>query len=140
MAATVRDVMTSHPTALVHSASVFDAARSMRDRDIGDVVVLDEHRAVLGVLTDRDIVVRVVAEGRDPQGVPIGEVCSRELATVTPHEPLSSAADLMRERAVRRLPVVDSGELVGVLSIGDIAVEHDSSSVLADISAARGNV
>ena len=139
MAATVRDIMTAHPSALTTATPVRRAAEKMRAHDIGDVVVLDDHRAVAGILTDRDNVVRVVSEGRDPERVPVGDVCSRQLITVSPHEQLSGAVQLMREQSVRRLPVVESGELVGVLTIGDIAVERDSTSVLADISAARGN-
>jgi CBS domain-containing protein len=119
-------------------ALISDAAELMLREDIGDVIVLDEDR-LYGILTDRDIVVRVVAEGHDPSQTRVGDVCSRQLTTVGPDDSVGQALRLMREKAVRRLPVVEANEVVGILTIGDIAVERDSRSALADISAAPPN-
>ena len=132
---TVQDVMTTEPVAMQSSDSVLDAARRMKERDIGDVIVLDGD-SVCGLVTDRDIVVRVLAEEREPHGTQLGEVCSRDLVTVAPGDDLTAAGDLMRERAVRRIPVVENGKVVGIVSIGDLAIERDPESALANISAA----
>ncbi len=135
----VRDVMTPLPRALDVSASVMDAAEIMRDSDIGDVVVLEDQR-LYGILTDRDIVVRVLAEGSDPATVTVGQVCSRELTTIPPTASVREAVRLIREKAIRRLPVVEEGgDVVGIVSMGDIAVARDRKSALADVSAAPPN-
>ena len=135
----VRDVMTPLPRAMDASASVMDAAEIMRDSDIGDVVVLEDQR-LYGILTDRDIVVRVLAEGSDPATVRVGQVCSRELTTIRPTASVGEAVRLIREKAIRRLPVVEEGgDVVGILSMGDIAVARDRKSALADVSAAPPN-
>jgi len=116
-----------------------DAAQIMRGNDIGDVIVLEDDR-LFGILTDRDIVVRALAEGADPETTPVGEICSRDLATIEPTASVGQAVRLMREKAIRRLPVVDrSGYVLGIVSIGDVAVERDRHSALADISAAPPN-
>jgi CBS domain-containing protein len=116
-----------------------DAAQIMRECDIGDVIVL-EGDWLFGILTDRDIVVRALAEGLEPDSTPVGEICSRELTTIEPTASVKQAVLLMREKAIRRLPVVDdSGHVIGIVSIGDVAVERDRRSALADISAAPPN-
>ena len=135
---TIRDVMSPRPRALSADAMVSDAAEVMRRDDIGDVVVLEEDR-LYGILTDRDIVVRVLADGRDPAQTRIGDVCTREVATIGPEDSVGQAVRLMRDRAIRRLPVTEGTEVVGILTIGDIAVERDSRTALADISAAPPN-
>ncbi len=132
---TVQDVMTTDPVALDASEPVLEAAKRMKDHDIGDVIVVDGGQ-VCGVVTDRDIVVRVLADGRDASQTPLGDVCSRDLATVSPSDDLTAAGDLMRERAVRRVPVVENGKPVGIVSIGDLAIERDPDSALSHISAA----
>jgi len=138
MRQTIRDVMTANPRTVTPSTSVVDAARVMRESDIGDVVVIAEGR-LCGILTDRDIVVRALAEGRDPVRTRVGDICSQELITVSPDESLGAAVRLMRERAIRRLPVEEDGRVVGVVSLGDLAVDADRHSALADISAAPPN-
>jgi CBS domain-containing protein len=138
MAQTVQELMTSNPVTLEETASVLDAARAMRDKDIG-VVVIVGNGEVRGILTDRDIVVRVVAEGRDPQSTRVGEFASRDLVTVSPDEPADEALRLMRERSIRRVVVTQSGRAVGILSLGDVAKEREASGALADISTAPGN-
>jgi len=134
----VRDVMTPLPRVVDMSASVMDAAEIMRDADIGDVVVL-EGRRLYGILTDRDIVVRVLAERSDPATVRVGQVCSRELTTILPTASVGDAVRLIREKAIRRLPVVEDGEVVGIVSMGDIAVARDRKSALGEVSAAPPN-
>ncbi|MCA1843240.1 MAG: CBS domain-containing protein [Actinobacteria bacterium] len=104
----------------------------------GGVIVLRRER-ICGVVTDRDIAVRAVAEGRDPGQVRVGDICSRELEFLSPGDAVDDAVRIMRERAVRRLPVVDGGRPVGMVSIGDLVLERDPNSALADISAAPPN-
>jgi len=134
----VREVMTPNPTAFPATATVGEAARAMRDLDIGDVIVLDNEQ-ICGIVTDRDIVVRAVADGREPAEVKLGDICSHEITTLAPTDEIAEAAIRMRERAIRRLPVVEHGRPIGVVSIGDLAAERDPGSALADISAAPPN-
>jgi CBS domain-containing protein len=136
MATTVSDVMTRNPETVEVSETVVEAARRMRDADTGDVIVLDNGR-VVGVLTDRDIAIRVVAENKD-LSTPVGDACSAaDLQTVGPDTSLDQAVQLMRGNAVRRLPVVENDHAVGIISLGDLAIELDENSALADISAAE---
>jgi CBS domain-containing protein len=130
--------MTSAPVALRSSQPVADAARAMREHGTGDVLVVDGGQ-LRGLVTDRDIVVRAVADGRDPENTPVGEICSPDLVTVAPGDDADTAVQRMRDRAVRRVPVVEDGRPVGVLSLGDMAIERDERSALADISAQRSN-
>jgi CBS domain-containing protein len=139
MAERIRDVMTTNPQTLPESTTVREAAETMRANDIGDVVVVDDNGALSGILTDRDIVVRVVAEARDPRATRIGDIASRELTAVSPDDPVERAVQLMRERAIRRLPAVERNKVVGIVSIGDLALDRDPDSALADISAAPPN-
>lgn len=129
----VKEIMTERPIALDRDASLADAARLMRDRGIGDVIVLEGEDAS-GIVTDRDIVIRGVAEGVDPNTTRLGQVVSADLTSVSPEDQVDRAIELMREKAIRRLPVLEGGKPVGVLSLGDLAVERDRRSVLADIS------
>jgi CBS domain-containing protein len=138
MAQTVRDVMTTNLVTCPPSAPLKDAAGYMRDRDIGDVLVVDDG-SICGIVTDRDIVVRCVAEGGDPRSAKVGDVCSADLTTISSDAPIEEAARIMRDNALRRLPVVDRGKPVGIVSLGDLAVEADPSSALGGISAARPN-
>jgi len=132
--------MALHPEVLEHTVSVVDAAEVMRENDVGNILVYQAGK-LLGILTDRDIVVRVLARGGDPKIVTVGECCSRVLTTIAPTATLAEAARLMRERAIRRLIVVDDGsnKVVGVVSLGDLARARDRESVLAYISAAIPN-
>jgi CBS domain-containing protein len=136
---TIQDVMTSNPRTVKASAPVSEAAEAMRDIDSGAVVVVDDSDRVAGILTDRDIAVRSIAEGRDPSSTKVSAIATMELATLSPSDTVKEAVRLMREKAVRRLPVVDGGRAVGIVSIGDLAIERDSHSALADISAAAPN-
>ena len=135
----VREVMTASPCIISASDSAMTAAQAMRANDIGDVIVLENNRLV-GILTDRDIVVRVLAVGANPDTTTAGSVCSRELTTITPTASVGEAMRLMRDKAIRRLPVVDaSNRVLGVVSLGDLAAERGDTA-LADISAAPPNV
>lgn len=134
----IRDVMSPRPVALSTDATVAEAAEVMREQGIGDVMVVEEDR-LYGILTDRDIVIRALAEGRDPSRTRVGDICSRELTTVSPDDGVGHAVRLMREKAIRRLPVEEDGQVIGMLTIGDIAVERDARSALGNISAAPPN-
>lgn len=138
MAQFVRDVMTPNPVALPATASLVEAALAMRDFDVGDVLVLDNGQ-VCGIVTDRDIVVRGIAAGNYPSTVKLAEICSRDLTTLSPTDSVEEAVSRMREKAIRRLPVVENGQPVGIVSLGDLAVERDPRSALSDISAAPPN-
>jgi CBS domain-containing protein len=129
----VKEVMTTRPITLDRDASLVEAARVMRDRGIGDVIVVEGEDAE-GIVTDRDIVIRGVAEGADPNTTRLGQVVSGDLTSVAPDDPVERAIALMREKAVRRLPVLEGGKPVGVVSLGDLAIQRDADSVLADIS------
>jgi CBS domain-containing protein len=134
----IRDVMTPNPITLPATATAIDAAKAMREGDVGDVVVLEDGH-ICGIVTDRDIVVRGLGVDRDPAQTKIGEICSRELTTVSPTDEVSAAIDLMKLKAIRRLPVVENDRPVGIVSIGDLAVERDRRSALGEISAAPPN-
>jgi CBS domain-containing protein len=138
MATKVRDIMTGSPTSVSPDLDLATVARTMRDEDIGNVLVVDGDD-LQGVVTDRDLVVRGLAGGMDPSTTKIGGICSSVTASVGPDDNIDDAVTLMRERAVRRLPVVENGRPVGILSLGDLALEKDPRSALADISAARPN-
>lgn len=135
MAKRVSDLM-NKPIMLPSTASVAAAAREMREANIGTVIVEDENGGY-GIVTDRDIAVRAVADGRDPITTPLSDVCSVELTTLSPDDGIERAMRIMREKAIRRLLVVDDySRAVGVISLGDLAIERDSASVLGQISAA----
>jgi CBS domain-containing protein len=101
--------------------------------------VVREEGVLTAIVTDRDIAVRVVAEDRPPTETLLRDVASKELATVSPDDSIADAVRIMREQALRRIPVVDGGRPVGIVSIGDLAVERDTDSALADISASEPN-
>jgi CBS domain-containing protein len=128
MAKSVRDVMTPGVRTVSGSQSLSDAAEVMRGEDVGSVPVVEEGR-LAGIITDRDIVTRAVAERRDPQTVKVDEVASRELVTVEPDQDLDEALALMARHQVRRLPVVEEGRLVGMLAQADVALEAKEKKV-----------
>lgn len=130
--------MTSDPVIVDAAASVMKAAEAMRLSDIGDVVVRKDGK-LCGIVTDRDIVVRVLAAGKDPKTTTLESICSQELLIASPDQQVSEAVAVMRERAIRRLPVVQDGNVVGIVSLGDLALAMDRASALGDISAARAN-
>jgi CBS domain-containing protein len=138
MADTIQEIMTLQPTTYPATTSLVDAARAMRDNDMGDVLV-EQDGDVCGIVTDRDIVVRCVAEGMSPAEVRLGDICSRELTTLTPRDSIDDAVQVMRANALRRLPIREDGHVVGIVSLGDLAMDRDPRSVLADISAMPPN-
>jgi CBS domain-containing protein len=138
MAQSIREVMTADPRTVEASATVVEAAREMRDGDVGAVVVVDRG-AVAGILTDRDIAVRAVAEGRDPDATRVSEIASMNVVTLTVDESVEDAIALVRDRDVRRVPVVQDGRPAGIVSLGDLAIERDAGSALADIASEPPN-
>ncbi|MFJ7043178.1 CBS domain-containing protein [Streptomyces sp. NPDC101112] len=136
MADFVRDVMTPGVVAVRPDASLVEAAQLMRAQDVGDVLVtMDEQ--LIGVLTDRDITLRAVADGVDPLTVSAQAVCTPNPVVIGPDDAVSTAVALMRDHAIRRLPVLADGHPVGMVSLGDLAVAQDPDSALADISRAE---
>ncbi len=135
----IRDVMSPQVVYLPAETTLDEAARAMREKDIGDVVIT-EGASLAGLVTDRDIVVRAVADGRDPVSTTVGDVASRDLVMIQQDASPHDAAQMMREQAVRRLLVCDNDRrLVGILSLGDLAVRMDPASALGHISSAAPN-
>ncbi|MGH8947997.1 MAG: CBS domain-containing protein, partial [Acidimicrobiia bacterium] len=118
---------------------VSDAARIMRDANIGDVLVTRSDGSVCGIVTDRDLAINVVAEGSDPASMVVRDVCNHTIEFVESGDPVGKAVKVMSERAIRRLPVIDDGALVGIVTLGDLAMERDPESALANISEAPPN-
>ncbi len=127
MATSIRDAMTSNPKTVTSDQTVVDAAKIMQQEDTGVVPIVDGERLV-GVLTDRDIAIQVVAGGKDPQSTKVTEIASRDLVTVDPQQDLDEALRLMAQHQVRRLPVVEEdGKLVGILAQADVARHGDDA-------------
>ena len=124
MAKSVRDAMTAEPRSIGASASVVEAARLMREEHIGSLPIIDNEQLV-GMITDRDITTRVVAEAADPKLTSVGDVYSQDLISVEPESDLEEALLLMARHQVRRLPVVDNGKLVGIVAQADIALSEN---------------
>ena len=133
----ISDVMTPNPRAIEPSTPVADAARLMRDEDVGPLPIVEGDR-VVGILTDRDIVLRTIAEGKDPQSVSAGEIASKQLVTIDPDQSLDEAAQLMAKHQVRRLPVCEEdGRLVGIVAQADVAIEsptQQAGQIVQEIS------
>ncbi|MDP8955724.1 MAG: CBS domain-containing protein [Actinomycetota bacterium] len=120
MAILVRHAMTESPTTISPGMNAFDAAGLMKSEDVGVLPVVEDTKLV-GLVTDRDLVLRVLAERKNPIEVTVGDICTASPVTVTPDMKLSEARELMEKHKVRRLPVMKGEELVGVLSLGDVA-------------------
>lgn len=138
MAQDIQSVMTRDPVTVDADAALVDAAQAMEAHDIGDVLVVDGGQLV-GIVTDRDLAVRGTARGADPLNTSVGDVCSRELVMVEADQTAEGAIAIMRDRALRRLPVVQDGRPIGIVSLGDLAVQRERDSVLGEVSAARPN-
>jgi CBS domain-containing protein len=130
--------MTADPRTVRSDATLQDAAREMKSGDIGAVLV-EEGGSVAGILTDRDIVVNAIAEGRDPSSTKVSDVATRDVTSLTPDSSVEDAIKIVRESNVRRIPVLQDGRPAGIVSIGDLAIERDSDSALADISSEPAN-
>src|SRR5947207_7490225 len=126
MAKSVRDAMTVDPRSIGTSASVVEAARLMREEHIGSLPITDDEKLV-GMITDRDITTRVVAEAADPKTTSVGDVYSRDLISIEPDNDLEQALQLMARHQVRRLPVVEDGRLVGIVAQADIALSENET-------------
>ena len=127
MAKSVRDAMTGDPRSVATSASVVEAARLMREAHIGSLPVTDGEQLV-GMITDRDITTRVVAEAGDPQTMSVGDVYSRDVISVEADENDEEAVELMARHQVRRLPVVEDGRLIGIVAQADIALAENEKT------------
>lgn len=133
----VREVMTAAPLSVSSDAPVAEAARVMADSDIGNVLVIESATGrIEGILTDRDIAIRVAAEAKDPGATKVREAHTATVASIAPTASVEDAIRTMRREDVRRLPVVESGRPIGIVTLGDLAVALDPESALADISAA----
>jgi CBS domain-containing protein len=139
MAETIDELMTTDTRTVRDGATIEEAARVMRDADIGDVIVLDEDGRVSGIVTDRDLVVRAVADGVDPAEGQVGSILNGAVVSIAPDESVDTALDLMRDHKIRRLPVIDDDRLVGIVTLGDLAIDRQPGSTLADISNAPPN-
>jgi len=132
MAKTIRDLMTSNPCSIDADKPVAYAAKMMRDEDVGLAPIV-EGQKLIGTLTDRDIAIRVVAEGKDPESTTVREVATTRLVTVDPDQDLDEALRLMAQNQVRRLPVVEEdGRLAGVVAQADVA-KHTSDEKTGDL-------
>jgi CBS domain-containing protein len=138
MAAKVRDLMTPGPIGVDYYQSIGEAARTMRDWGVGAVLVVND-QSLYGLITDRDLVVRAAAEAKGPDE-PVGPLSSRNLIGVDADADAREAARLIREHAVRRLPVIEDGQVAGIVSLGDLAMHDDPVSALAAVSIATANV
>ncbi|PRQ06011.1 CBS domain-containing protein [Enhygromyxa salina] len=128
--------MTRDPLTLPSTASLTQAAGAMRDNNIGAVLVVDGNSQLAGIVTDRDITVRAIADGQDPNKVPLSRIVSKPEHTLSPNDPVDRAVELMGSNYVRRIPVVEGGRAVGIVSLGDLAAVRDPKSVLGQISTA----
>jgi signal-transduction protein with cAMP-binding, CBS, and nucleotidyltransferase domain len=135
--AKVRDLMTPGPIGVEYHQSIGEAARIMRDWGVGTVLVVSD-QSLQGLVTDRDLVVRAVAEAKGPDTA-VGPLSSGDLVGVAADADAAEAVQLMREHAVRRLPVIDDGQVAGVVSLGDLVLEEDPGSALAEVSTANPN-
>lgn len=132
-ASTVKDVMTPNPKTVTEKDTVQEVARLMRDHDTGVIpVVADGGRKVIGVITDRDIVIRLIADGKDSKSSKVSEAMTRKVYSVRDTEPLNKVFQVMSDQQVRRVPVVnESNELVGIISLADVANETEKDKQLA---------
>ena len=134
----MRDIMSAAPVCMAPGESVSAAAMAMKQHGIGTVLVLTGGK-LSGLVTDRDITIRVLAENRDPLTTPIGDICSSEPVVLGPDDDVEQAARLVHERALRRIPIVADGIPVGVVSIGDLVLDKDATSSLSGVSSAPPN-
>ncbi len=129
----VREIMTSDAECVRPSDTLREAATLMRDLDVGALPVCGDDNRLAGMITDRDIAIRAVAEGGDPDSVTVGEVMTPEIVTCYEDDSLAQAADIMERKQIRRLVVLNSDkQLVGILSLGDVAVRGASDQLSAE--------
>jgi CBS domain-containing protein len=124
----IREVMTPAPETIQADRTATEAARKMKEADAGMIPVMT-NGDLLGTVTDRDIALRVVAEGKDPQATPVEEIASTDVVTVGPDDDLDAALEMMAKHQVRRLPVVEDGRLIGIIAQADVAREGNEKDV-----------
>ena len=133
----VKDIMTKNVAYIKPDCSVFDAAKIMQQNNVGSIPVCDQS-GVVGMVTDRDIVVRNVITGTDPKSTPVSNIMTTNVATVSSATDVEQLSDLMSKKQIRRIPVVDDNTLVGIVALGDLAVDRnfgtEASVALTDIS------
>jgi CBS domain-containing protein len=127
----VRDIMTNEVATATLDSTVEDIAGMMKEEDTGAIPVVDDGE-LAGIVTDRDIVIRCIAEGKDPAETTVEDILTEELHTIEPDADVDEAARLMSDRQIRRLPVVEQGELIGVISLGDIAVKQGDADTVGE--------
>lgn len=132
----IRDIMTKNPKTISPETSVAEAAQLMCDADVGGLVVRDGSGEVCGIITDRDITVRVVAKNKDPKKTTIESVYSEDPICLSPDDTIDQAIQTMTRASVRRIPVVEDGAPIGIISLGDLAMARQPGSALGSISAA----
>ncbi|MGI6224834.1 MAG: CBS domain-containing protein [Peptococcales bacterium] len=134
----LKDIMTNDVSSVSPKDPIIEAAKVMQQRNVGCIPVCDNNNEVKGILTDRDIVIRVVAEGRNPKDLDVSKVMSTELTLCGPDMNVEEAAEIMAEHQIRRLPVVQNKKLIGIVSIGDLATHNifidEASFALKNIS------
>ena len=135
---TVKDVMIENVVTIDAGATLLQAAETMRDANVGMLPVM-EGDVLRGIVTDRDLVVRGLAQGADPTKMTMADVCRHEVVSISSGDPVDQALPLMREHNIRRLPVIDGSRLVGIVTLGDLAIDRDPNSALADISKSPPN-
>lgn len=139
MTHTLEDIMTTSLVTMHKDSAVVEAAVQMRRSGIGDVLITDDDGSLCGIVTDRDIVVRCVADGQTATQSTLDQIASKELATLSADIPVEEAIQTMRDRAIRRIPVMNGRTPVGIVSLGDLAQARDPASVLGTVSAAPPN-
>ncbi|HEX3762314.1 MAG TPA: CBS domain-containing protein [Kofleriaceae bacterium] len=136
MAQQIQDIMTKQLHAVRSEVTLLEVARMMRDQRIGDVIVTHQDGKLCGIVTDRDIVVRADAAAKPLDKTRVGDICSGQVVQVAPTSTVDEVVQLMRQHAIRRVPVVRDGQAIGIVSIGDLARHKDPNSALAQISSA----
>ena len=139
MSKSVADAMTERPHTISRRATAVEAAKAMLDDDVGSLPVLDDDGFLAGIITDRDITVRVVAQGLDPDATRVSEAATLRPVTLTVDQTVEDAIRLVREQDVRRIIVLQGGRAAGIVSLGDLAIERDTDSALADIASEPAN-
>lgn len=136
----VKDIMTRNVAYVKPDATVFDAASLMQQYNVGSVPVCDQN-GIVGIVTDRDIVVRNISKGSDPKSTPVSSIMTTNVTTVSPDTDVGTLGAIMSEKQVRRVPVVDNNNLVGIVALGDLAVDYrfdtEASEALTEISRPR---
>jgi len=128
----VSEIMTRDPKTAQLDSTLEEIAALMKEEDVGAIPIVDDDHALVGIVTDRDIVVRCVAEGKEPSDTTVEDILSEDLTTIEPDADVQEAARLMAQRQIRRLPVVQDGDLVGMVSIGDISVKNQDDEATGE--------